>query len=78
MDKEWLDDRDDHNRKDKDKDNREVSDIGGAVPFVKFFRYTARVEDTWPEEELLIETAARVSREERSEMVRSGQRRSSW
>ena len=36
---------------------------------MEFCRYHARVEDTWPEEELLVETAARISREERSEMV---------
>ena len=84
VDKERLEDRDDHKDKDKDNNIREVSDIGGAVPFVEFSRYHAREEDTHGQRRnywLKLLQGSRGKKEVRwwqEPTVHSGQRRSSW
>ena len=50
---------------------REVEIIGRIVPFVDHFRYQ---EDVWTEEDLIVETAARLDREERDESVAEAKR----
>ena len=61
MDKEGLADKDDTKDSKDDSNVREVYIVRGAVPFVEYYRYQDETEEIWPDEELLVETAARIS-----------------